>query len=480
MQVVSHIETLSPPARSIRAWRLQSPQAGPQMNPFALALRGWVIGAGAPVRHVEVLHGTHVAATLPLQRPNLEVAREVSAALPAAARAGFRSRLLALRALRRAGYLGVAEGDAARRLLHPDILYSGFDATLPLLGLPAECTLRLVARLAGGEAVPLADIAVRRPALALDGVHAAYQPLMVTSIGRSGSTWFQHLLAQHPAVAAFQAHSYEASVARELVLLAASSAASGPYTEAFFSRKGFRALFTAPGAGDALQGVVGVLAEGVRELAAGAVRGIDRFYALADRMRGRDPDAREGPRYFTEKNLRPESLFWELYPGAREIFLVRDFRDVICSSLAANAKWGKRFFGRGQAASDRDYVFVRAAMARPWILEPWRQRGAGAHLVRYEELILDPEPVLRGVLQYLRLDASDDVIRDMLERASASQPGAARSEHMTSSSAAASIGRWKTDLEPSLVRACDEAFAEFYDAFYPAGATAGAQEKENA
>ena len=200
-----------------------------------------------------------------------------------------------------------------------------------------------------------------------------------------------------------------------------------------------------------------------------AVRGIDRFYDLADRMDGRPPAAEGETHYFTEKNLQPEWLFWEVYPRAREIFLVRDFRDVICSSLAANAKWGKRFFGRAHAADDRDYVFVRAAMARPWILEPWRQRGERAHLVRYEELILDPEPVLRGVLEYLELDPSDSAIREMLRLAGATQAGEARSEHMTSSSAAASIGRWKTDLPAPLVEACDEAFAEFFAAFYPAG-----------
>ena len=166
---------------------------------------------------------------------------------------------------------------------------------------------------------------------------ARYQPLMVTSIGRSGSTWFQHLLSQHPAVAAFRAHSYEATPARELLLLAANSSASGPYTEAFFARKGFRSLLTGADAGDALEGMTAAVGEGVREQAEAAVRGIDRFYDLADRMDGRPPAAEGETHYFTEKNLQPEWLFWEVYPRAREIFLVRDFRDVICSSLAANA-----------------------------------------------------------------------------------------------------------------------------------------------
>lgn len=461
----TRVHPLADPA--VRASRLLAPHEEVRVNPYALPVRGWAV-AREPAVALEVSHGSAVVESLPLAQRSLEAAQQAGAALAPPARALLRGRVFAARGLARLGWEVERSAGAVRRILRPDVLYSGFGGSVPLLGLPPRCTLRLSLRLAGGEAAALADVSVDRPPVRVSHP-ARYQPLMVTSVGRSGSTWFQHLLSQHPAVAAFRAHSYEATPARELLLLAAGASASGPYTEAFFARKGFRSLLAGPGAGDALEGMTAAVGEGVREQAEGAVRAIDRFYDLADRMDGRPPAAGGGTHYFTEKNLRPEWLFWELYPRAKEVFLVRDFRDVICSSLAANAKWGKRFFGRGQAADDRDYVFVRAAMARPWILEPWRQRGERAHLVRYEELILDPEPVLRGVLEYLELDPSDSVIREMLRLAGATQAGDARSEHMTSSSAAASIGRWKTDLPPPLVDACDEAFAEFFAAFYPGG-----------
>lgn len=471
-QTVS-IRPLAEADRAVRAWRLVSPRPEPQVNPYALALRGWVIGGPAPAVAVEVAHGSASVLTLPLAQRSLEPAREAGAGMGGPARAVMQARLFAARGLSRIGYPVQGAAGAVGRVLRPDVLYSGFDGTLPLLGLPARCTLRLSVRLADGTRAGLAELDIDRPQMR-SGLGALYQPLMVTSIGRSGSTWLQHLISQHPAVAAFRAHGYEATVARELVTLAARSAGAGPYAESFFVKKGFRSLFTGPEAGDAMEGVVRAVGAGVHDLAADAVRGIDRFYALADEMDGR-PAAREGEtRYFTEKNLRPEWFYWEAYPRAKEIFLVRDFRDVICSSLAANAKWGTQFFGRRDAADDRDFVYRRAKMARPWILESWRARGPRAHLVRYEELIRDPEPVVARMLEYLELDAAPSVVREMLASAERTQGAGKRDRHMTSADPALSIGRWKTDLSPEMARACDEAFAEFFQAFYTEPAPAAA------
>lgn len=469
VQSVEHVQLLDDPSGRIRASRVVSPQAGPQVNPFALALRGWAVGATVPVRRVELVHGSSEVAVLPLSRPSLEVAREVGDGLSSIGRAAFRSRLLALRGLRKAGWMGMTEADAARRLLHPDVLFNGFDATVPLLGLPEACTLRLQARLDDGAAVPLADVRIRRPALSSGGYAPRYRPLMVTSIGRSGSTWFQHVISQHPQVAAYRAAGYEVTVAQQLARTAIGATAASPYTESFFAKKGFRELIQAPaqdGAAPPVDDLVKIVGEGVEDLVRQAMRSIDRFYALADSIDGRQSAGEDGvPRYFTEKNLRPEWFFWEAYPAAKEVFLVRDFRDVVVSSLAANAKWGKRFFGRGAVTSDREWIAHRADMARPWILEPWRQRADRAFLVRYEELILQPERTLKGVLDYLELDSDPTVVRRMLESATHGQDRGTRERHMTAGDPVASIGRWKKDLAPGLREACEEAFAEFFDAF---------------
>ena len=50
----------------------------------------------------------------------------------------------------------------------------------------------------------------------------------------------------------------------------------------------------------------------------------------------------------------------ELYPAARELFLVRDFRDMIASMQAYNARKGFGDFGR-ETAAERRHLAGRAA-----------------------------------------------------------------------------------------------------------------------
>ena len=44
---------------------------------------------------------------------------------------------------------------------------------------------------------------------------------------------------------------------------------------------------------------------------------------------------------------------WELYPRAREVILVRDFRDMVSSMFAFNAKRGFQGFRRGSVRERR-------------------------------------------------------------------------------------------------------------------------------
>jgi hypothetical protein len=195
----------------------------------------------------------------------------------------------------------------------------------------------------------------------------------------------------------------------------------------------------------------------------GALRLIQNCYLRRCQLVLRTGKTEPQPRYIIEKNLRPQRLFQELCPGAREIFLVRDFRDVICSSLAFNAKRGFLAFGRDDVKSDRQFVWHRAEMARPWILEPWRERCDTALLVKYEELVRDQRSCLRAVLEYLELDASAGTIDGMIQRAHDRQE--MLDGHMTAQSPEGSLGRWVRQLDPNLQEECRKAFAEFFDAF---------------
>jgi hypothetical protein len=71
VQAVEAVELGHHSPQRIRASRIIAPQAGPQVNPFAVTLRGWVMGGPVSVRQVELMHENTQMAVLPLSRPNL-------------------------------------------------------------------------------------------------------------------------------------------------------------------------------------------------------------------------------------------------------------------------------------------------------------------------------------------------------------------------------------------------------------------------
>ena len=147
-----------------------------------------------------------------------------------------------------------------------------------------------------------------------------------------------------------------------------------------------------------------------------------------------------GATYFAEKlrNDIVSDLAWELYPDAREVVLVRDPRDVLCSCSPPTAS---------AASARRPPTRVRwiGTCSGPRIdavAESWSRRRDRAHLVRYEDLMLRP--------------ARDAHRRARIPRARCRRrrgatgcwraPGGrcpAWSEHRTTPDAQASIGRWR-------------------------------------
>ncbi len=159
--------------------------------------------------------------------------------------------------------------------------------------------------------------------------------------------------------------------------------------------------------------------------------------------------------YFAEKvrvDLIP-TLTWELYPQAREILYVRDLRDVLCSVQAFNARRGFLSFGYQYVQSHLDYVKLLRAQGLK-LVEAVKCRREIAHVLRYEDLILNPEDSLKHILVYLGLEASANVVQKMISRASLDTPEMAY--HRTSMDVKRSIGRWKYDLSDELKTWCHE------------------------
>jgi hypothetical protein len=169
-------------------------------------------------------------------------------------------------------------------------------------------------------------------------------------------------------------------------------------------------------------------------------------------------------RYFAEKHLPDEypALIWQLYPEARELILVRDFRDMASSALAFNAQRGFNDFGRQRADTDEQWL-SNLKQGATKILTSWQNRAESAHLIRYEDLVQDPLPTLTAAAAYLGIDQSPETLRETLARASEDTPELER--HRTSESAIASVGRWRRDLDPALWAIAAESFNEALSAF---------------
>jgi sulfotransferase family protein len=284
---------------------------------------------------------------------------------------------------------------------------------------------------------------------------------MLTSTGRVGSTVLMNALAAHPGIAAYPPFQREPRVATywmevfktlsEPASYVRQLAPGGPLHDGWWL-----------GSGEPMpRGIANdeveqwIAADAVETLAALCQGRIEDLYEEIASRHSR-PDAT----YFSEK-FRTDSvpaLMWELYPDAREVMLVRDFRDVACSILASSAKRK----GMEQTADPRaalDDIRGRAGA----VASAWQQRSERAHLVRYEDLIQKPAEVLEGVVTYLGLDAEPKDVEGMV--AALFEEGTAAELHRTTSEASASIGRWRHDLDADTQREFTDALRRELEMF---------------
>lgn len=111
-------------------------------------------------------------------------------------------------------------------------------------------------------------------------------------------------------------------------------------------------------------------------------------------------------------------------PRSRMLLLLRDGRDVVDSELAANLEgsWVGREFPGGGGLKDADRLdfVVQSACKWTWRTQTVRQAFA-AHqgpklMVRYEELLADPEGQLAAVYAWLGLSAERGWLREACAR----------------------------------------------------------------
>jgi Sulfotransferase family len=408
-------------------FRLDHPHVGEIWDGYVLRLGGWILTRTGPPAAVELWSRQVGIRSFAVDRPRADI----GAAFPAT----------------------------------PGSDRCGFFVATTSFGLPREFELHLYARLESGRRIFLARIEGRRGDLGVE-TRDALAPLLVTTIGRAGSSWLVQLLGAHRETIAYapfkhepRALTYWLEVSRTLSdpgsvgRILSPNLASGewwlPDADSTLALERLE-----PEVRHALESAT------TRNVLESAVRSIDGFYRAAAEVE----DKRDA-RYFVEKvwpNFVPD-LALDLYENAAELFLVRDPRDVFCSILAFNERRGYASFGREMSESDEDFIrLLRAQNAA--LLESWRTRSARSHLVRYEDLVEDPVETLSAIFEAVGVDCSPAAV----ERALSSTelvPADVQDGHRTSPSTKASVGRWRRDLSPSLARALEESLAEILEEF---------------
>jgi hypothetical protein len=409
---------------------IDTPVEGGASDAWTVRVHGHILGAAGPVQAVDAIVPGLVVASGHPELPSLEVATR-----------------------------------------HPDLPWAaecGFTLLANTLILRRKFEFRLRAMLADGSHSEVGVISGQRRLLET-GYEPRLQPLIVNSFGRTGTTLLMRMLAAHPGVVAYDRPPYEVRGGKYwLHVLKTLAAPTDPRKRvgapmefhleplAVGGNPFYSAAFAAWPDVEAWSG-----STYIEELAAFCQRSIDGWYLVTATAQDH---AHESLVYFAEKHF-PDAyprLLRELYPGARELFLVRDFRDMIASMQAYNARKGSSDFGRDKAGSDeawlaylrQNFLVLRAA---------WRDRGEPGSLVRYEELVRDPAATLPPLLTALGLDATPETVRRLIAAAAPDAPELRG--HGTAGSPEASIGRWRTDLAPELRLAVEETFGDLLQEF---------------
>jgi hypothetical protein len=407
---------------------LDAPRAGDTSDTYSFDVTGWARGREASVEAFQVLDGERIVAAVPPNRARPDVAESF--------------------------------GDA------PDAGEDGFEVVVRAIELEPRFTVDVVAILSDGTRVQLATLRGRRNRIALPR-SPKLNPIMLTTIGRSGSKWLTALLSCHPSVVAFQPLVFEPRVLTYWTTLLRSLTEPKSYLRQIHADRWDEPRWWLGDGADAIPepielGMAEWLGtESVRALGALCQERAEAFYLEAAARSGKG-----GARYFVEKLLIDRVLLdltLECFPQGREVILVRDFRDRLSSVFAWNERHGDHGFGHDAGMSKAEYLTEHVRVDAEELLDRWRRRGEAAHLVRYEELIMEPRSTLAALFAHLDVDADGETVDAVLDVASGLS--GLLDSHRTVGDPAETIGRWHRDLPVELAGECNEILAPVLDAF---------------
>lgn len=421
---VTSVATLETPS-ALAGFCLDNPVSGDLLAGYETLVRGWAVGRQSRVTAVQLVDPSlrRVFRESPLNEPRPDVA---------------------------AHYPGA---DHTGEL--------GFQIPFSLLNLKPESSVDVIAVLQGGARVPLGTVSFSRNVL-VSGYAPRLQPLMVSCLGRSGSTHLMEILKHHPQVVVHGDAPFESRLCKYYIHNLLKTLSEPPASLATNFEDDTYAVnahwLSAELPGDSCQHRR-FRREHIEHLAAFCQREIDEVYASVSRAQRSELPR---PRFYAEKHGAGHTprLLWELYADAKEIILVRDFRDMFCSAVAFNRRRGTEDFGMDAVSTDQEFLDVTRERVMG-LVSSVQSRDHDIFIMKYEDLIESPVATVSAALEYAGVDSDAVLVETILNAVRARDHG----EHRTSASVESSIGRWQQDLPTVLRQRCDRAFAEALHAF---------------
>ncbi len=267
------------------------------------------------------------------------------------------------------------------------------------------------------------------------------EPIFVRGMSRSGGTLMATVLDAHPDVAM----SYELypqlleldDGGPERLRELAEMFAAGPdlkRTAKAVEPKGLSTYFLRCARGGLDHGDLATL---LREHAAGS-----DFSTLEGRMRFVERCSvakmhqQRKPRWGMKATARYEE-YLELWPQAYFLWMLRDGRDILASQQNTGA-----------------FHPVPEEIARSWVSHQTRFRElvadphVRAYEVRYERLVHDPEPEIRGICEFLDLPFDEHMLAFHSAHLTVFSASHLSMDRITKPIDDSRVGRWRSDLSP--------------------------------
>ncbi|HDZ61673.1 MAG TPA: sulfotransferase [Nitrospirae bacterium] len=211
-------------------------------------------------------------------------------------------------------------------------------------------------------------------------------PIFTIGVPRSGTTLLRVMLDSHPEIAA----------GPECPWISGSYSKTTSFSDLYYSLV------------NDMRGPVrnfkGVSEDVIASALGSAISDIMRKYAEAS---GKKQWIEKTPNHITEI-----PYIIRLFPESKFIHIVRDGRDVACSSFRERATWGASLENRGQMM-----INTRLNALQRWCrwisdFEKWQfQYSLDVCRISYEDMVEEPGSVMQKVLSFIGMPWSDDVLK---------------------------------------------------------------------